>query len=503
MAFMENLTLPQAALVAVSLYVAWRLVRPFVVKSTIKNIPGPPSQSLFSGNVSQCMGRHSAVWRRELTAKYGRTSAIYGLLNKPWLFTSDPKAFQHIFSKDQESYEEPNLSMRILLGPGLLGTIGEQHRRQRKMLNPVFSIKNLRNMTPLFYDIIHKGVLGYSFDPLVEDVPDDFVMSLKAFFPEMAKSAAPRVLLPYLVRIGTAAFRRRVLDYLPSTNIRRMKEVSYILYARSEVIFNEKKEALARGDDAVKHQVGEGRDVMSILLKRNMLASDGDKLPDDELLGQVSTLILAGMDTTANALARILYLLAENLDVQERLRAEIFAAVEAEGDGDTLEYDRLMALPYLDAVCRETLRSVVRDTVLPLATPVRGRNGELITAVPLQKDTRIVVDILSCNLDPALWGPDASEWRPERWLSGSVPKEVEEAHLPAVMTFLAGGRSCMLFSYTHRISAETVLFIMLQYFKFENTGVSIAWNSAAAEYPTVGRESALPALPMKVSRIRR
>lgn len=33
---------------------------------------------------------------------------------------------------------------------------GERHRRQRKMLNPIFSIKHLRNMTPLFYEIIHK-----------------------------------------------------------------------------------------------------------------------------------------------------------------------------------------------------------------------------------------------------------------------------------------------------------------------------------------------------------
>lgn len=67
-------------------------------------------------------------------------------------------------------------------------------------------------------------------------------------------------------------------------------------------------------------------------------------------------MILAGMDTTANSLARILERLAEYPEVQERLRAEILAAVEAEGHGDMLDFDRLMELPYLDAVCRETLR---------------------------------------------------------------------------------------------------------------------------------------------------
>ena len=67
-------------------------------------------------------------------------------------------------------------------------------------------------------------------------------------------------------------------------------------------------------------------------------------------------MILAGMDTTANSLARILQLLAENPDVQERLRAEIVHAVEADGVGDTLEFDKVMELPFLDAICRETLR---------------------------------------------------------------------------------------------------------------------------------------------------
>ena len=47
--------------------------------------------------------------------------------------------------------------MHLLLGPGLLTTEGAQHRRQRKMLNPVFSAAHLRNMTHIFYDIARKA----------------------------------------------------------------------------------------------------------------------------------------------------------------------------------------------------------------------------------------------------------------------------------------------------------------------------------------------------------
>lgn len=61
------------------------------------------------------------------------------------------------------------------------------------------------------------------------------------------------------------------------------------------------------------------------------------------------------MDTTSNALSRTLYLLGRNPDVQAKLREEIREAY-AKAGGDRLSYDDLVSLPYLDAVCRETLR---------------------------------------------------------------------------------------------------------------------------------------------------
>ncbi len=64
----------------------------------------------------------------------------------------------------------------------------------------------------------------------------------------------------------------------------------------------------------------------------------------------------AAMDTTSNMLSQILHLLAQQPDVQERLRQEI---LRASSDGCPLSYDELHTLPFLDAVCRETLRLYV------------------------------------------------------------------------------------------------------------------------------------------------
>ena len=67
------------------------------------------------------------------------------------------------------------------------------------------------------------------------------------------------------------------------------------------------------------------------------------------------------MDTTASALARLLYLLAQDEAVQDRLRQEIAAATDRHmqifgSDDRDLTYEELFGLPFLDAVCRETLR---------------------------------------------------------------------------------------------------------------------------------------------------
>lgn len=61
------------------------------------------------------------------------------------------------------------------------------------------------------------------------------------------------------------------------------------------------------------------------------------------------------MDTTSNALSLTLWRLAKNPAAQDRLRKEVLDA-QAAHDGGDIGYDDLVALPYMDAVCRETLR---------------------------------------------------------------------------------------------------------------------------------------------------
>ncbi|PIL34233.1 cytochrome P450 [Ganoderma sinense ZZ0214-1] len=443
-----------------------------------------------------------------------RRTSIYRYLSSYYTDVSQAKTLQ--------VYDSKAMSLSLLLGPGLLGTLGHQHKRQRKMLNPVFSVKHLREMTPIFYDVIHRtrdavmqrvidsghknGIeldmlswsgrttlevlgqagLGVSFDPLTEDRPNAFADAVKDFFPQLSRLVALRGIISIAVKIGSRAFRRWVVERMPFDNVQQLKCIADTLHNRSVEIFNERKAALESGDEAIKHQIGEGRDIMSILVRENMRASESDKLPDEELIAQGSTTVLAGMDTTANSLARVLRLLADHPQIQDKLRQEIIQAVESEGEGGTLEFDKVMALPYLEAICRETVRypgvtalfRTKKDMVLPLSEPIRMRDGTMVDAIPIPKGTEVLPNVIAANCNPALWGPDASEWRPERWLE-PIPRAVEEAHIPGVyshlMTFIGGNKSCIGFKFA-QIEFKMVLLILLQHFEFRPTGKKIFWN---------------------------
>lgn len=73
--------------------------------------------------------------------------------------------------------------------------------------------------------------------------------------------------------------------------------------------------------------------------------------------------------------------------------------------------------------------------MLPLSQPVRGRDGRLISEIPLPKDTTVFVGVISSNTNRALWGDDAHEWKPERWLS-PLPDAVLDAKIPGVYSNL-------------------------------------------------------------------
>jgi len=289
-----------------------------------------------------------------------------------------------------------------------------------------------------------------------------------------------------------------------------MRDIVDTLHNISVEIFEAKKEALEKGDEAVTQQISQGKDIMSILMRANISASEDERLSREELLGQMSSLTFAAMDNTSSMLAHFLYFLSTHQDVQRKLRQEI---VDARRHHEDLEYNELFALPYLDAICRETLRlyppvpyvmrTTRKDVILPLSTPIKGLDGRKITEVPIPNNTNVIVGILAANRNPEIWGPDSYEWKPERWLA--LPDSVSGARIPGVysnlMTFGGGSRACIGFKFAE-LEMKVVLSILIESFEFTPSKKEVFWQMGNLVTPMVVGEGMRPQLPLVVKLVK-
>ena len=155
-----------------------------------------------------------------------------------------------------------------------------------------------------------------------------------------------------------------------------------------------------------------------------------DRLSDDEILHNMNTLLFAGADTTSVSLTWTLYLLAQNPDLQTRLRNEFLSDVPAISISKLTEAEihslsgSILNLSYFHNVIRESLRLVppvhsffrvtTKDDQVPTMYPVHDRHGNIMEGkrnVTVPKGTFVQVAIEGFNLDKELWGEDAWEFK--------------------------------------------------------------------------------------------
>lgn len=131
---------------------------------------------------------------------------------------------------------------------------------------------------------------------------------------------------------------------------------------------------------------------------------------------------VAGSDTTAIALSSIMYHLMRHPSARAALKAEVAAA----GLGTPVPYADAARLPYLDAVVKEAMR--LHPSVgmsLPREVP---HGGHELAGAWFEGGTKVGVNAVVVQRDKGVFGEDASEFRPERWLEGRG-REMERAML--------------------------------------------------------------------------
>ena len=136
------------------------------------------------------------------------------------------------------------------------------------------------------------------------------------------------------------------------------------------------------------------------------------RISDEDILHNINTFMFAGSDTTSLAVTWALLLLAKYPAIQDQLRAELRALPRPdnlEDEAVLAHYQELSVAPFLDKVCRETLRIVppvhsslriaTQDDALPDS---KGGEGFYI-----RKGTIVHIPIEGMNLDREIWGEDA------------------------------------------------------------------------------------------------
>ncbi|KAI9255244.1 cytochrome P450 [Phascolomyces articulosus] len=394
----------------------------------------------------------------------------------PSITTLDPRNVEHVLKTNFGNYvkgEQMRDAMGDLFGHGIFVANGSQWRWQRKAASLIFNTNNFKNHfiavfveeafdmikrifdkkanngKPVdFHDVMYKFTLDsfvlIGFGVQLNSLHSKNKVSFAESFDECQMNCMDRFINPFMPII------ERLQPILhPGTKSLRghLKVVDDFAYS----IINERRKQLADGGD------------FQDLLSRFMSAKNenNELLNDRELRDTVLNFIIAGRDTTAQALSWTFYNLILHPRVEKKLVEEINEKINNEHELNTSSlYNVISTMTYAHAVFFEVLRLypsvpsnvkvALEDDVWPDGTHVR--KGDSVAWAPYVQ-----------GRSTSVWGPDAKDFRPERWLDSNGKLRRESAgQWPA---FHAGPRVC-LGQNLATLEALVAIVMLLRRYKF-------------------------------------
>ncbi|CAK5269104.1 unnamed protein product [Mycena citricolor] len=472
-----SLTKASIALGAIPAYLIYKILRGMF--SPAHALPGPESPSWFWGNLKQIMDDNDSGLVERWVKKHGRTMKWNTFLGGALMFTTDPKAIRHFYSHP-DIYQKPEsvrFSLSRVVGPGVLVTDGDAHRKQRKiMLRDAWvsqvntastdgvEVEVLSWLGKAALDII--GLAGFNHDiGSLHSASEESLSPSNELVSILNNSvtANSQITLGRFLQIRYPALRP-FLEYLDKGLLANQRKMNCV----GRALLNDAKAELSdSGHDTRK-------DLLSLLVKANTSkdVAEKDKMSEEEVIAQVPTFLVAGHETTSTAVAWALLSLSQHPHVQARLRQEALAV-----STDQPSMDELNGLPYLDCVVRETLRLhspvpntnrlAEQDDVVPLETPYKDRYGKVHNVLHIKKGQAVILPILAPNRDSEIWGPDAMEFVPERWGNRKAGLQSPLAGVWGdMLTFLGGSHSCIGFRFA-LIEMKAMIFTLIRTFEFD------------------------------------
>jgi cytochrome P450 len=404
----------------------------------------PPGPQLSPLELARLLRRRRTTELLDRTARQAPELAHFRLGFEHAYLVSTPELVRELFGPlGRVTAKGRGLEQaRLLLGNGLLTSEGELHRRQRRLIQPAFHHTRIQAYEKVMR--VEVAALperaGWA-DGTVRDVAADmadltlrivgralFGTDLAADSPVVAGALAEllgrfqRVMLP----------GGPLLNRLPLPSTRRVQA------------------AIAELDGVVRRLIAEHRAAgRRDGLLADLLAArdeDGRPMPDDQVRDEVLTLVLAGHETTANALAWSWLLLDRHPEAAARLHAEVRAAPAAPAVAD---------LPWTRAVVAEAMRLYPPAWVVGRRMLADAQLGGW--TVPAR--SIVIASQWVIHRDPRWW-PEPLAYRPERWIADgafdeAAPGQPRGAYFP----FGMGRRVCVgeSFAWTEAVLALAAL----------------------------------------------
>ncbi len=336
------------------------------------------------------------------------TMRLFGF--QPMVVISNPQGIQEIFSADPNSFDvgRANEILRPFFGDNsLLSLDGDRHKRERKLLMPPFHGEKVKSYANSICQIAQKVATQWQVNKpfIARNAMQDITLEiiLQVVFGLSEGDRYQQIKPPLAEWLDTTAspLRASVIFFKflqkdlgawsPWGQIVRLKQKIYDLLS-------------AEIEDRRANPQLRSNDILSLMLSAT--DEDGQPMTDNQLRDEMLTLLAAGHETTATALAWAFYWIHKLPEVKEKLLQEIDSLGE---NPDPIDISRL---PYLTAVCQETLR------IYPVAPIAFGRTANStieIMGSQFEAGTIIVPSIYSTHHREDLY-PNPKQFLPERFL---------------------------------------------------------------------------------------
>lgn len=354
------------------------------------------------------------------------------------------------------------IHLEPVLGRGLVFVEEDTHRFHRKQMSPAFATKCIRDCQPIFWkktleivDTFHREMKLQS-QTVQENLKERQLSSIIEVHDPVSRAALD------IIGLAGCSFEfnslgedesqiQMVRDYRKAFGVSSSNRIRCLLaHILPAWIVDNVPIQRNRDIALVKHLVRQlARKIIGSKRQRQIKSPSPDILdrtmqsggfPDEVLIEQVKTLLAAGHDTTSSTLASAAAMLSlpRFHHIQERLRVEIREKLPSLSNCSLASATVIENLPYLNAV---------RDEIFRLFAPFSWffRRSVVETTIcghRVPKDTDIILCPWGMHRSTELWGSDAEEFNPDRWLKD--PSGRGGARDPyCLLTFGAGPRVCI------------------------------------------------------------